>query len=118
MSDDNTRAGHRILIDRKHNHSVIAQQALFDGVREGELIGNGAILLLVVHGVELCRHFAGASLHIVAIDLGRCRHEKALISTNALSIHNDLIAGDIIVFCILGARSTMRFIAHAQPEAG
>ena len=55
VGDDDPRARHRVLVDGEHYHAVVAEQPPLDRLREGELVGDGAVLPLVVHGVELGR---------------------------------------------------------------
>ena len=49
VGDDDARAGHCVLVDGEDDDAVVAEQPLLDGLGEGELVGDGAVLALVVH---------------------------------------------------------------------
>ena len=114
---DDLRARHGLLVDGQHDHAVVAQEALLHRLGEGHLVGHRSVLPLVVHRVQLGGRYAGLRHRVLAVDLGRRRHEEPLVGPHALAVHDYLVARHVLVLGKARAGCAVRLVADAKAKA-
>ena len=83
------RGGYLLVRDRQHQHLVIGQKTLLNGLAETDAINLLAVNGHVIHRAKIGVRFLRLVLHLVLVQTRRCRHVDALFAKDVFVVVNE-----------------------------